>query len=495
VRSSADCAIIPGMTDDLQWLDATAQADLVARGEVTPRELVDAAIARIEARNPALNAVITPLFDRARATADGPLPDGPFRGVPFLLKDGVAHSAGDPFHCGMQVLKDAGYVAPTDTWLVQRFRAAGLVILGKTNLPELAASPTTEPLAYGPTRNPWNLDHSTGGSSGGSAAAVASGMVAVAHGNDMGGSIRIPASACGLVGLKPTRARNSLGPDFGEYWGLTTHEHVHTRSGRDPAAVPDATAGPAPGDPYSAPPPARPFREEVGADPGRLRIGVRVRRPGQDSDAHPDCVAAVHATVAVLEALGHHVEPVDLPALDDASIGAALGGMFGPFVARDLDRWSEAIGRTIDPSELEPWNARMVEVGRTISAPQYVAALEQANHYARGLARWWAGDDDTPGYDVLVTPQLGEPPPRLGVLGPNRDLGELGDAMNAFTPFTSAFNVTGQPAMSLPLHWNAAGLPIGVQLVGAYGREDVILRLGAQLEVAMPWADRHPPGG
>ncbi|MFA5884631.1 MAG: amidase, partial [Acidimicrobiia bacterium] len=419
------------MTDDFQWLDATAQAELVRRGEVTPRELVDAAIARIEALNPALNAVITPRFDKARAATEGPLPDGPFRGVPFLLKDGVAHSAGDPFHCGMQVLKDAGYVATTDTWLVQQYRAAGFVIVGKTNLPELASSATTEPLAYGPTHNPWNLDHSTGGSSGGSGAAVSAGMVAVAHGNDMGGSIRIPSSACGLVGLKPTRARNSLGPDFGEYWALTTHEHVLTRSVRDTAAVLDATAGPAPGDPYFAPPPARPFRAEVGTDPGRLRIGFRVRRPARNEDVHPDCVAAVSATVGVLEALGHHVEPVAIPALDDPSLGEAIGGIFSAFIARDLDRWSATLGRTIDPSELEPWNAQMVEVGRTFTATQYIAALERANDYSRGLARWWAGDGaDDPGYDVLVTPQLGAPPPRLGVLAPTRDLADLSDTMN-----------------------------------------------------------------
>lgn len=486
-------AIIRGMTDDLEWLDATAQAELVRRGEVTPADLVDAAIARIEARNPVLNAVITPLHDKARAAAAGPLPDGPFRGVPFLLKDCVAHSAGDPYHCGMQVAKDAGYVAPTDTELVRRYRAAGFVILGKTNLPEMASSPTTEPLAYGATRNPWALDRTPGGSSGGAGAAVASGMVAVAHGNDMGGSIRIPAGACGLVGLKPTRARNSLGPDFGEYWGPTTHEHVLTRSVRDTAAVLDATAGPAPGDPYSAPPPARPFREEVGADPGRLRIGFRVRRTGSDDDAHPDCVAAVRATVAVLESLGHHVEPVDLPALDDPALGAALGGMFGPFMARDLDRWSTLLGRPIRPSELEPWNAQMVEYGRTVTAPQYVEALERANDYSRGLARWWAGDDDAPGFDLLVTPQLGTPPPPLGELAPTRNLADLGAAMGTFTPFTTPFNLTGQPAISLPLHWNDAGLPIGVQLVAAYGRDDLLLRVAAQLEQAVPWADRHPP--
>lgn len=481
------------MTDDFEWLDATAQAELVRRGEVTPTELVEAAIARIEARNPAINAVITPRFDQARTTAAAPLPDGPFRGVPFLLKDAVAHSAGDPYHCGMRVLKDAGYVAPTDTELVRRYRAAGFVILGKTNLPELATSATTEPLAYGATHNPWHLDHSPGGSSGGAGAAVASGMVPVAHGNDMGGSIRIPSSACGLVGLKPTRGRNSLGPDFGEYWALTTHEHVLTRSVRDTAAVLDATAGPAPGDPYWAAPPARPFLDEVGADPGRLRVGVRTRRPGHDADVHPDCAAAARVAATALESLGHHVEAVDLPELDDSALDESVGGFFGSFVARDLDRWSAVLGRTIDPAELEPWNQRLVESGRAVSAPRYIAALERANDYSRRLARFWVDPGlGGAGFDLLVTPQLGAPPPRLGVLAPDRDGAELLETMSALTVFTFPFNVTGQPAVSLPLHWNDAGLPIGVQLVAAYGREDVLLRVAAQLEVAVPWADRHP---
>jgi len=480
------------MTDDFEWLDATAQADLVRRGEVTPSELVDAAIARIEARNPVLNAVITPLFDKARATAAGELPDGPFSGVPFLLKDAVAHSAGDPYHCGMQVLKEAGYVAPHDTHLVTRYRRAGFVILGKTNLPELATSATTEPVAYGPTRNPWDLDHSPGGSSGGAGAAVASGMVAVAHGNDMGGSIRIPASACALVGLKPTRARTSLGPDFGEYWSLTTHEHVLTRSVRDTAAVLDATAGPWPGDPYTAPPPARPFRDEVGVDPGRLRVGVRTRRPGDDRDVHEDCVTATRVAASTLEALGHHVEWVDIPALDSPALGDSLGN-FGAYIARDLDRWSAVLGRTIDPSALEPWNQALVERGRAVTAVQYIAALERANDFSRAVARFWASPEEGgDGYDLLVTPQLGAPPPRLGVLAPTRDPVDLLETMGALTVFTFPFNVTGQPAVSLPLHWNDAGLPIGVQLVAAYGREDVLLRVASQLEVALPWADRHP---
>ncbi|MFM8304503.1 MAG: amidase [Actinomycetota bacterium] len=483
------------MTDALHWLDATAQADLVRRGEITPGELVDAAIARIEALNPALNAVITPRFAAARAAAAGPLPDGPFRGVPFLLKDAVAHSAGDPYHCGMRVLKDAGWVAATDTALVARYRAAGLVIVGKTNLPELALSTTTEPLAYGATRNPWSLEHSPGGSSGGAGAAVAAGMVAVAHGNDMGGSIRIPASQCGLVGLKPTRARNSLGPDFGEFWGTTTHEHVLTRSVRDTAAVLDATAGAVPGDPYAAPPPARPFREEVGTDPGRLRIGFRTRRRGRDDDSHPDCVAAVTGTARLLESLGHHVEEVAIPALDDPALDDAVSGTFGVFVARDLDRWSAALGRTIDPSELEPFNARMAEGGRSVTAAHYVWALERANDYCRGLAPWWRPDpgDDGPGFDVLVTPQIAVPPPRLGVCGPLSEDPTRWEVQNAVTSFTIPFNITGQPAMSLPLHWSDAGLPIGVQIIGAYAREDVLLRLAAQLEAARPWADRHPP--
>ena len=331
------------MGDDFAWLDATAQADLVRRGDVTPAELVEAALARIDTLNPDLNAVIFDRSEKARVEAADPaLADGPFRGVPFLLKDAVAHSAGDPYHCGMRVLKEAGWVEPKDTWLVERFRAAGFVIVGKTNLPELASSVTTEPLAYGPTRNPWDVDRSTGGSSGGAAAAVASGMVPVAHGNDMGGSIRIPSSMCGLVGLKPSRARSTLGPDFGEYWAMTTHEHVLTRSVRDTAAVLDAVAGPGVGDPYTAPPPLRPFAQEVGAEPGKLRIGFRTARTGGLGESHADGIAAVQAAARALESLGHHVEPVDLEVLDDPRLGNGFATVFPAFIARELDRWSAA---------------------------------------------------------------------------------------------------------------------------------------------------------
>ncbi len=474
---------------DLAWTDATGQAELVRTGAATPAELVDAALTRIATLNPTLNAVIHDLSESARAAAADPaLPDGPFRGVPFLLKDVVAHSAGDPYHCGMQVLKDAAWTEAADTWLVERFRAAGFVICGKTNLPELASMVTTEPLAYGATHNPWDVTRSPGGSSGGAAAAVASGMVPVAHGNDMGGSIRIPSSMCGLVGLKPTRARSTLGPDFGEYWAMTTHEHVLTRSVRDTAGVLDAIAGAGTGDPYSAPAPARPFVDEVGADPGRLRIGFRTTMTGGLGESHPACVAAVHETARLLEDLGHDVGPTDIAELDDPRFANGTPIAFSAFIARELDRWSERLGRAIAPSELEPWNALLASTGATITASAYIGALEDLQGYARAVAGWWAGDND-----VLLTPMLPQPPFPLGQLSPDVEPGALMTRLSGLTSFTMPFNVTGQPAISLPMHWDADGLPIGVQLVGAFGREDVVLRLAAQLESARPWAARRPP--
>ncbi len=475
------------MTDELAWLDATAQADLVRSGAVTPVELVDAALRRIEAMNPTLNAVIIDRSERARDEAAGALPDGPFRGVPFLLKDAVAHSAGDPYHCGMQLLKDAGWVERDDTWLVGRFRAAGFVIAGKTNTPELASSVTTEPLAYGPTHNPWDPTRSPGGSSGGSAAAVASGMVAVAHGNDMGGSIRMPSSLCGLVGLKPSRGRGTLGPDFGEYWAMTTHEHVLTRSVRDTAAVLDAIAGPGVGDPYTAPPPSRRFLAEVGADPGRLRIGIRTARIGDSGEAHADGRAAVAETAALLESLGHHVDVAAIPALDAPGFSDSIGVLFPVFIAGELHRWSRRLGRPLEPSVLEPWNAMLASAGRTTTGVAYSAAIETAQAWARGVAGWWEDRD------LLVTPMVGAPTPELGCLGPDVDPGEAFGRMGAIASFAMPFNVTGQPAVSLPLHHGGDGLPVGVQVVAAYGREDLLLRVASQLEVARPWAARRPP--
>jgi amidase len=476
------------MSHELATIDATAQADLVRRGDVKPIELVDAAIARIERLNPQLNAVITTFFDRARAQAQSAaLPAGPFRGVPFLLKDLGAHSAGDPYHVGMRGLRELGWVEPHDTHLAAKFRAAGFIFLGKTNTPELGLLPTTEPQSYGPTRNPWDVSRSSGGSSGGAAAAVAAGMVAVAHATDGGGSIRIPASHCGLVGLKPSRGRNSLGPDAGERWGGCSVENSVTHSVRDTAAILDALHGLMPGDPYTAPPPARSFAAEVGADPGRLRIGLLTRAPN-GVPVHRDCVAAAEGAARLLASLGHAVEDSSPAALTDSEILRAFGTMLSAATARALDLWSEKTGRAIGPDGVEPMTWAFAEMGRQVSARDYLRAVQSAQAQSRRIASWWAS-----GFDLLLTPTTAEPAPPLGSFTspPDNPLAGLMRA-GAFSTFTSAFNMTGQPAISLPLHWTEAGLPIGVQLVAAYAREDLLIRVAAQLERAQPWCARRP---
>ncbi|MGH7818431.1 MAG: amidase [Candidatus Binatia bacterium] len=469
------------MRAELARLDATAQAELVRRGEVTPLELVDAAISRIEALDARLNAVILSLFEKARSAARGRLPDGPFRGVPFLLKDLDAHSAGDPHHCGMKRLRDVGWTERDDTWLVSKFRAAGVVILGKTNTPELGLNVTTEPVAYGPSRNPWNPEHSTGGSSGGSAAAVASGMVPVAHASDGGGSIRIPASECGLVGLKPSRGRISLGPDYGEYWSGLVISHVVSRSVRDTAAMLDCVGGTMPGDPYAAPAPCRAFRDEVGAPPGRLRVGLVKSMPG--GGLHPDCAAAADSAAKLLASLGHAVEESAPEALFDPEFIPRFTTVVTTWTAAALAEWSRKIGAPVGPEGVEPGTWAFAETGRTVTAPQYIEALLWLSRYTRRMAAWWEA-----GFDLLLTPTLGAPPPRIGELA-----GAPPERLLAFVPFTPPFNATGQPAISLPLFWNGAGLPIGIQLVAAYGREDLLIRVAAELEQARPWADRRPP--
>jgi len=473
------------MSDDFARLDATAQAALVRSRQALPRELVDAAIARIERLNPAVNAVITPLFEKAREAA-ARAPDGPFRGVPTLLKDLVAHSAGDPYHGGMRFLKQLAWTEAEDTYVVSKLRAAGFVFLGKTNTPELGPVPSTEPIAYGPTRNPWDRTRTAGGSSGGSAAAVASGMVPLAHGNDGGGSVRIPASACGLVGLKPTRGRTSLGPDLGEYWIGMAVEHGLCRSVRDTAALLDVLAGPMPGDPYFAAPPARPFRDEVGVPPGRLRVGYLDRTPG-GQPVDPACRTAVQDAARLLESLGHQVEP-SAPSIGDPELVHACITVVVTGIARDLDHWSARTGRAIGPEDVEPHNWSSAEMGRQVTATDLLAAMQTVHAWSRRAAAWWRD-----GFDLLLTPTLPIPPPPLGHFDaapddPTVTLQRSGE----FVMFTMPFNASGQPAVSLPLHWSADGLPIGVQLVAAYGREDVLIRIAAQLEEARPWADRWP---
>ncbi len=470
------------MSEDLARLDATAQAELVRSGEAKPSELIEAAIDRIEQINPELNAVIHRLYDKARAGAQSPEPgDRPFEGVPFLVKDAVCHTQGDPYHLGMRFLKEREYIAQSDTELARRFRAAGFAFVGKSNTPELAISATTEPLAYGASRNPWNLAHSTGGSSGGSAAAVAAGLVPVAHANDMGGSIRIPASFCGLVGLKPTRARSSLAPDLGEYWGPLTHEHVVTRSVRDCAAILDCIAGPAVGDPYSAPLPARPFAEELGVDPGEMKIGVVSTSPL--AEVHPHCQEAVANVARLLDQLGHHVSNVTPPGFDRMSLGPWIQAG----IARELDRWSEITGDPIGEADVEPATWMMAELGRALDGPRYVSMCEEAFSWAREVSSLWSDS-----LEILVTPTVPIPPPELGYLAPVVKPTELLARLARTTIFTMPFDVTGQPAISLPLYWDDSGLPIGVQLVAGVGREDLLFRLASQLESAQPWAHHCP---
>ncbi len=470
-------------------LDATALAELVRNGEVSPLELVEAAISRIEALDPALNAVIHPLFDSARERArSGDLPSGPFTGVPFLTKDLEAATAGDPHHMGCAALKEIDYRSPHTDEVAAAFARAGLVNLGRTNCPELGSTITTEPEAYGPTRNPWNTAYSTGGSSGGSAAAVASGMVPMAHANDGGGSIRIPASECGLVGLKPTRGRVSHGPMVGEGWAGMAIDGVVTRTVRDTAAALDAISGPAVGDPYWAPPPARPFAAEVGADPGSLRIGLAPEL--QSMAVHPECQAAVLATGRLLEELGHHVEVAQPTALDEPGWNDTFVTVVAVGTAHSVDQIEEILGRKAGPGDLERMNLRLAEIGRGISGPEYMAAVDAIHAYGRRMASWWHPADDSPGFDVLVTPTLAGPPPPIGWL---MDPAEGGRRLGELMGFTAQFNMTGQPAVSLPLHRTPEGLPVGVQFVGPYAGEAGLIRLAAQIEAANPWAQDLPP--
>jgi amidase len=467
-------------------LDATAQADLVRSGEVTSQELVEGAIARIEALNGELNAVIHPLFEEALATAPAA---GPFQGVPFVVKDLMCAVKDTPHHEGMRFLRDQGFRADADSWLASRFRAAGFVFVGKTNTPELGILPTTEPDAYGATRNPWNVAHSSGGSSGGSGSAVASGMVSIGHANDGGGSIRIPASCCGLVGLKATRARVSQAP-MGDFVGGLATERVVSRSVRDTAAVLEFVSdGAPPGEPYFAPAKARPYTDEVGADPGKLRIGLMTVMPGGQETAHPDCVAAAEAAARQLEALGHTVEAAHPGAFDDPGYIPQFLVRWTAGVAAGLDFWSMRTGKQVTQDDVEPLTWALAEQGWSNSAAQFVTAIGYSQIVARGALAWWQE------YDLLLTPTMGLPPAELGTIGTGHEDNPYAPIERAipYAAFTAGFNATGQPAISLPLHWSEAGLPIGVQLVADMGREDLLLRVAAQLEEAVPWAERRPP--
>jgi amidase len=483
-------------------LDATALAALVRGGELRPVELVDAAIDRIEALNPRLNAVVTRCYDRARQQARSQLPDGPFRGVPFLLKDMLAVDGGICTTNGCSFFQ--GYAPARDSELVRRLKAAGLIIVGKTNTSELGILPVTEPRLYGPTRNPWDTALTPGGSSGGSAAAVAARMVPMAHGGDGGGSIRIPASCCGVFGLKPTRGRNPMGPYVGEGWHGIVVEHALTRSVRDSAALLDATQGADVGAPYVAPRPERPYREEAGRDPGRLRIAFTTSSL-LGKTVHPDCVAAVKHAASLCEKLGHDVEE-EAPPLDRRALCKAYLTLVAAETAAMIQLAGEAMGKKPRAREFEPGTWMLAQIGRRFRADELAAAVHRIHAAGRELGAWFEERD------ALLTPTLSAPPLRLGALD-QKPLEKLALAVLRALPsetlmrklldqlaidgfeyaaFTPIANLTGQPAMSVPLYWNEQGLPIGCHFFGRFGEEATLLRLASQLEQAQPWAARLP---
>ncbi|MBS1789808.1 MAG: amidase [Acidobacteria bacterium] len=472
------------LSNELAWMDATAQAELVRSKQITPLELVEAAMARIERVNSHLNAIVTKMYNQASDAAKSEIPPGAFAGVPFLLKDLQAAYEGVPMTMGSRFLKD--FTPNGDSELVKRHKRAGLIVVGKTNTPEFGIFPTTEPELFGPTRNPWNLTRMVGGSSGGSAAAVAAGMVPMAHANDGGGSIRIPASCCGVFGLKPTRGRNPLGPHFGDIFSGLVVEHAITRSVRDSAALLDATAGYDLGDPYIAPLPARPFIREIGADPGKLRIAFSTAAIN-GADVHADCITAVYDAAKLCEQLGHEITEA-APQLNGEMIGKAFMTIWSAGNAWTADSLSFAIGRKPAREDFEPATWALMEMGRRRTAPDYLLAVQMLQIFARRVAQFMEQ------YDIWLTPTLAEPPLPLGSFASPPDNPMAGMRRSGqFAPFTPIVNATGQPAMSVPLFWNAEGLPIGTHFIARYGDEATLFRLASQLEAARPWAGRRPP--
>ncbi len=468
---------------DLAELDAVGAAALVRRGDVSALELVDAAIARIERVDPIVNAVPTRVFGQARERARAPLPPSPLAGAPFLVKDLGAGMAGVRQTDGSLALRDA--IAPADSELVRRYRAAGLIILGRTSAPEFGNHSTTEPVLFGPTRNPWDTSRTVGGSSGGSAAAVASGMVPAAHGTDGGGSIRIPASCCGLFGLKTTRGLVSRAPAGEPPAGLSV-SHVLTRSVRDSAAILDATWGPTPGDAHRPPAPAGRYLDEVGRDPGRLRIGWSAASPlpGPVDDA---CAAAARDAASLLASLGHELEEGS-PPIDAETILETMGTVWAIGNAHEYRQLERRLGRPVRPDELEDTTWELVEYGRRFSAADLLDLLEELDAAARRIAPFFER------FDAWLTPTLAREPMPLGIL--NRS---YGGALawwrfdcSTFNPWNPVANITGQPSMSVPLSWSPSGLPVGTLVTGRFGDEATLFRLAGQLEAARPWSERRP---
>jgi len=490
---------------DFDRYDGLGLAELVRKKQVSPSELCEEAIRRIEQLNPKLNAVVTPMYDIARKAVQAGLPEGPFAGVPFLLKDIIDEYAGVPLTMGSKAFRN--YVPAQDSEIVVRYKRSGVVILGKTNVPELGLLGITEPILHGATRNPWNTAHTPGGSSGGSAAAVASGMVPLASGNDGGGSIRIPASCCGLFGLKPTRGRNPLGPMIGELWQGAVVSHVITRSVRDSAAMLDAVHGPDAGAPYMIPPPERPYFQEMEREPASLRIAFTSASP-IGTPVHQECIKAVEEAAKLLEKLGHKVEEAQPDVDGKAALKSYLTMCFGE-TAVVFEDMKTVLGRKASLSDVEPLTWTMGLLGRTLSARDFAKAKREWGIAGRAMGRFHQK------YDLFMTPTLAYPPVRIGELQPRpyerlamkvvNALGlgviltataivdQMAEASLSKLPFTELANLTGQPAMSVPLHWTADGLPVGVHFMAPFGEEAMLFRLAAQLEKERPWFDKRAP--
>ena len=469
---------------DYAAYDGVGLADLIRRRKVSPAEALEAAISLAEKHNPALNAIVLKLYDEARRKAVRRRPDGPFAGVPFLMKDILGAMKGVPTRSGSRSVP--AFPDPANATLVDRFEKSGVVTFGKTNVPEFGLLPVTESDLYGPARNPWNVKHTPGGSSGGSGAAVAAGIVPMAHANDGGGSIRIPAACCGLVGLKPTRARNPLGPVIGDVMNGLIAEHIVCRTVRDAATMLDVTHGPADGDPYPAPPVERPFAEEIRRKPKKLRIGFATRNMAGDKLA-AECAAAARHAAKLCEDLGHEVEEASPPVASELMSGSFMA-IWAAGLAQQIDMIEMVTGAKVAPENLQGLTRGLLAAGRAVTAGAYLNAVAALQVAARAVAEWHKT------YDLWLTPTLGAPPLKVGAVDTS-----IEDPVAAFAPivdyvpFTALQNATGQPAINLPLHWTKSGLPVGVQFVGRFGEEATLLRLAAQLEKAQPWAGKRPP--
>lgn len=486
---------------EYESFDGIGLANLVKNGVISPVELLNSAIERIENCNPALNAVIYKMYDEAQASVKKNIPNGTFQGVPFLLKDLITDYAGTPLHFGSHFAD--GWISPFDSELVQRMKKAGLIILGKTNTPEFGLSPVTEPALFGPTKNPWDLTRSPGGSSGGSAAAVAAGMVPMAHGGDGAGSIRIPAAFCGLFGLKPSRGRTPTGPAVMRIWQGMVVEHAITRTVRDSAAMLDATCGPELGSPISLPTPEVSFLQTLETPVRKLRIAVS-DEPLFPSETDPEYKDAIKKAAKLCESLGHHVE-IAAPKFNYDDVLVAFMIVIAADTAANIKVLANAMKRKADYAELETATAVLCEVGDHFSAKDFVWASHVLDMAGRMFAEFFTR------YDILLTPTMPAAPPKIGEFKPAKWEKNLLEFLRhvpygpllrkltkevarknfAFTPFTPLFNITGQPAMSVPLYWDRQGLPIGIHFAGRYADEATLFQLARQLEQAQPWDQKR----